>query len=239
MVIGILVVVWIAVLTPIALRHFRDRDTNRSIVSFHSRLAHLQPEAPIVAPAHRLSEAEPTVVRAAPDPAPTPRLRLVPPGAEPAELDREMSWDDWSRAYADDPETPAAPAAAPLRAASRATAYARVPQVSEIAVLADTTPMRWGASQRQRRRRVIIGLGASTALSTLLFIMVNSIVVDLWAAVSWVAVAGYLGLMYYAMNAGLLRVSSSREVREPDDSEPSYDFDGYPIEADERYVQAQ
>ena len=148
MLIGILVVVWIAVLSPIAYRRFRDRDTDRSIVSFHERMAHLNNGSPLVAPAHRLDVSdeapprEPSEYEMRP-PTRIPQLRIVPVDATPGDLERDMSWEEWSVAHSDEPYQPTGevrrvePMAVPHH---RVAAYSRVPSAHGVAPQSAPSP---------------------------------------------------------------------------------------------------
>jgi len=65
----ILVILWIVILTPLALRRFAERSSGGSIESFHEHLHLLERTGPkLVAPAYRLESAppEPVLVGAAP-----------------------------------------------------------------------------------------------------------------------------------------------------------------------------
>ncbi len=195
MLIVVLVIVWIAVLAPVAIRKFRDQDTDRSILNFHQRMAHLGRGRKIVEPAHRLAvndEPAPLVTAA-----PRPLLRVV--GADEHE---DASWEEWSRQQGDDrPSHSEAVATTPRYQ----TAYAHVP----VEAAEPYVPVRsnFGSrSQRVRRRRVLFSLAGSTALSTIVALITSSLIVDAWTMLSWVALLGFLGLMYYAMSTGMLNV---------------------------------
>jgi hypothetical protein len=214
MIIGILVVVWIAVLTPIVVRHFRERDADRSIVSFHRRMAKLGTDEPIVAPAHRLDVSDEAprrdqTVENSVIPTRTPRLRLVPSDTTSRDLEQQASWEEWSRTMSDEPDSTPTPPRRDVATPSRVSAYAHVP--SERSTNAAAPTMQFGPrSQRVRRRRVVLTLASSVALSTLLFFVVSSVIVDVWALASWVGLAGFLGLMYYAMSTGMMSTPAIR-----------------------------
>ena len=209
MIIGILVVVWIGVLTPIVVKHFRDNDADRSIVSFKRRLAQMGNDQPIVEPAYRLDDPRETgeVLESPAETLSRPRLRLVPAGATTSDLDRDMSWEEWSRSMADEPtELRPRPVEAPRP--SRVTAYSHMPHTP---VVAPTGSSAMGSrSQRVRRRRVLMGLASSVLVSTLLFFAFSNVIVDVWALCSWLALGGFLGLMYYAMTTGLMSTPTIR-----------------------------
>jgi hypothetical protein len=55
-----------------------------------------------------------------------------------------------------------------------------------------------------------MSLAARVVVSTLLFFAVSSLVVDLWALVSWLSLGGFLALMYYAMTTGMMNTPTVR-----------------------------
>jgi hypothetical protein len=218
MLIGILVIVWIAVLTPIIVRRFRDRDTDRSIVSFHERMAHLGTEAPCVEPAHRLDiadEAPPREVREFEmnPPNRAPKLRVVPFDASPGDLERDQSWDDWSVAHSDEPVDVASPVRRPdVTISPRAAAYARVPTNRTVAPALERGA--YGSrSQRDRRRRVLVTLVGCVVLSSIAALLLSEVIIELVALMSWITLASFLGLMYYAMTTGMIATAGTRAPR--------------------------
>ena len=215
MLIVALVVLWIAVLSPIIIRRFREQNSDRSIVNFHERMEKLSVRTPIVEPAHRLAVNDESPVQVASyetQIAPRPRLRVVPADATVGQLDRDQSWVEWSRSYSDDPfEETTTPRHAVVANNPRAAAYSRVPATTL------TAPMphrgQFGSrSQKVRRRRVLLSLASSTALSTIVVLFASSIIVDAWTLVSWLSLVSFLGLMYYAMSVGMIE-SQSAPVR--------------------------
>jgi len=220
MLVLILIAVWIAILAPVAVRRLRDRDTDRSILSFHERMAKLGDRGqPIVEPAHRLETRPATVAGTAaqsysdPEPyvAPTglPRLRIVPDGATTADLNRDMSWDEWSNQFLDEPE-PVAPTAseAPYQ---RAAAYSHVPSAPP---LTSRTPVTTVRAQRVRRRQVLLSILGTAVVSTLMALIVGFWLIEFVAFASWFGLLIYLGLMYYAMSIGMIESSPrARGVR--------------------------
>jgi hypothetical protein len=233
MLILILIAVWIAILAPVAVRRFRDRDTDRSIVSFHKRMAKLGDRGePIVEPAHRLESPRPEMdyavgpaYAAAPAPrgVPAPLLRVVPEGASQGDLDRQLSWDDWSRQYLDEEDyqmatryadEPAAHLAAPPQMShARAVAYSHVPTAPSLTARA---PVSTARAQRVRRRQILIAIVGTAVVSTLLSIVSGLWLFELLAFASWIGLVVFLGLMYYAMSLGMIdgaaRQRSSRLV---------------------------
>ncbi len=220
MLIAILAVLWIAVLTPTVVRHFRDRDTDRSILNFHERMARLGGKTePLVEPAHRLDVSDelpprPVYEYEVNPPTRAPRLRVVPANATPADLERDLSWDDWSREYADDPfEEPSRPATASYASQYRAVAYAQAPVASsyEEPLSPSVSPSPYGSrSQRLRRRRVLLQLVAASVITTLATLATGWFPFEVLAIISWLGLVGFLGLMYYAVTTGM--VGSSRTI---------------------------
>ncbi len=214
MLIGILAVIWIAVLSPIIIRRLRDQDTDRSIVNFHERMARLGGQnPPFVEPAHRLDvsdEAPPRELLESEVNPPTraPHLRVVPVNATRSDLEHDQSWDEWSLSHSDDPyETSTPRRLVGAYANPRAAAYSRVPATNVAASAASSSP--YGTrSQRVRRRRTLLTLTASTVLSSAGVLLINSIIIDVVALLAWSALIGFLALMYYALSTGLLSSSS-------------------------------
>jgi hypothetical protein len=227
MLVLILVAVWIAILTPIAIKRLRDRDTDQSIASFHEHMARLGDRGqPIVEPAHRLepspqiavaatavaprASAEPQISAYAPPVArPVPHLRVVPEGATQAQLDRDLSWDEWSRQYLDEPlvasrevshvqAVPAAAVATPPEV-RRPSAYANVPTAARV----ERAPSA-ARAQRVRRRKVLFAISGTAIVASLLAIVAGGLFFDAIAVLGWLALIGYLGLMYYAMTVGMI-----------------------------------
>jgi hypothetical protein len=215
MLIGILAVIWIAVLSPIIIRRLRDQDTDRSIVNFHERMARLGgPNPPLVSPAHRLDVSDETPPRELLEseinpPSRAPHLRVVPIDATRTDLERDQSWDEWSLSHSDDPYEHSTQARrSVVQQNPRAAAYSRVP-ATNVAAVASSSP--YGSrSQRIRRRRTLLTLIASTVLSSAGVLLVNSIIVDVAALLAWTALIGFLALMYYALTTGLMSSTSAR-----------------------------
>jgi hypothetical protein len=215
MLIGILAVIWIAVIATIVIGRLRDRSTDRSIDSFHERMARMGNPAPLIEPAHRLMQSDEAPPRDLFEdemnpPTLAPQLRIVRPDTTAGELEREMSWDQWSAAYADDPrERSQITARLQHEANPRAAAYSHAPRTV-------TTPAAPASSfgtrtQRLRRRNVLIGLVGVVAMFSLGAVVMNSIVIEALAGISWLSLLGFLGLMYYAVTNGLI-ASNARPV---------------------------
>lgn len=254
MLIGILVVVWVIVLSPLAIRHFRETQSERSIVTFREKMDRIGSGTPLVAPAHRLGvsdEAPPRPVEAyeADPPTRAPHLRVVPSNATVAELESDLSWREWSLAHSDDPrEVASARVAARVRANPRAAAYARVP-AAPIERPAPPIEGSWSRTARARRRRTLLQLVGAAVVLTLAAAFMDATILVALAAAAWVALAGFLGLMYYAMTNGLINASLERPVnpaRAPivvrataPLADEALEVEGdYSFRRDERYAQA-
>ncbi len=216
MVIAVIVIVWIVVLTPIAIRRLRDHDTDRSIVNFHEHMARLgNGTPPLVTPAHRLDVSDETPPREVREyemnpPTRAPQLRVVPVGATVRDVEQELSWEEWSLAHSDEPHEAARPRRE-LRESTnhRAAAYAQVPTATAVLAPPVATASSFGSrSQRARRRRSLLTLATSVVISSVMAFFLSSTLIDAWALVSWVALASFLGLMYYAMSSGLMKSST-------------------------------
>jgi hypothetical protein len=263
MLIGVLVLVWIVVLSPLAFKHYRERQSERSIVSFHERMAKIGTGAPLVAPAHRLDVSDEAPPRAVHDyevnpPTRVPRLRVVPDNATVRDLELEQSWEEWSLAHSDDPrEVTQAREASRARINPRAAAYSRVPASRTAMSLRAvpehivSIPASLAPSARQRRRRTILQLSGAIAVTTLFAFFTSILEFEILAVASWMALAGYLGLMYYAMTQGLIpsgstaslarsgvRVATAPTYRMTADDYDAFEDDGEGFRRGERYAEA-
>lgn len=190
----VIALLWVALLTPMALRKLRDRGTERSIESFHTEHEVLSRQPYAVAPAHRLSEPDPVGARDS-------RLTVVHADDTYRSLESRRSWEEWSEDYDYDRYEPA------VAPANRyAHAYSSVPR--EEAYARATAPRLARRSARAQRRLIFSSLAAAVVVTTGgAFLVSSSMVVDL-AIVAWVALAGYVSLALYAVSAGYLDESS-------------------------------
>ena len=214
----IILALWGALLAPGVVRWLRNHQPTTSIASFHRQLRLLERSGPkIVEPAYRLGGTEQVVEQEAPrPPAAAPRLVLVPTGT--TDKESTMRYDDgydevpadrydrvaqWAEDPREDAEADYEPAPRPYRTV-RAPRHAAFEEYDDIDEFDDgrvtvLTPDR----ARARRMRILAGLGATVALSFILGLLPG--MTFLWAVtlLSVIALAGYLGLMFYASNAGL------------------------------------
>lgn len=243
MVLVIIALLWVAFLTPMAIRRFRDRGTERSIDSFHAEHEVLSRQGYVVPPVHRLDEDE-----YAHDVDERPRLTVVHDDDTYRSLETRSSWDEWSRDYDYDREEPV-----PVN--RYAAAYASVPRdlEPERPVSANRyasaynaprddargfeAPMRRRSMKEQRKMiftRLVLAVVVAT---TLALVMGYSILVDV-AILTWVAVALYVAAALYAVAQGYLDESAIglRLLREraPSRLEP-VDAESYEDESDAGY----
>jgi hypothetical protein len=236
----LLLLVWLAVLTPFAFSRFKDQDAEKAILSFSEGMARLRSRSgtAMIEPAHRLDVADESAPREvfeyeyAP-PTLQPHLRVVAPNATMATVDADLSWDQWSRIYSDDPEevvnarhSTAAPSERHAMH-TRAAAYARphapatMSAQNDVALRTPVAPARTGVSQSAlRRRSFLIKIVAATAITTLGAVASGWSFFTYLAVLSWIALVGFVGAMYYYANAGT-RVGSSQALRPQRAATPS------------------
>jgi hypothetical protein len=219
----LILALWVALLAPGVVKWFRNHKPSTSIASFHRQLRLLEHTGPkLVEPAYRL-EGEDRRVTEWEEPAPparTPRLVLLPSGAtqkEPttmrhADRNQDRYEDPYGTAVGVDPSAWDDPwdEPEPLHA-TRSYRTVRAPRYDEYEYddeFADDdedvqVPALSPAHAKSRRKRILIGLGATVAV-TFVFGLVPGLGI-LWAVslVCAVALAAYLALMFYASNAGL------------------------------------
>jgi hypothetical protein len=204
-----LALVWLALLTPVAVRKIREARSDRSIESFHAEHEVLSRQGYSVAPAHRLEQPGESVA-ASPR---RPRLTLVHPEDTYRSLESRATWEEWSEDYDFDHAGEAAvghyasPARSPERdeAVNRyARAYAARPAEPREEYFG--APLR-GRSMRVQRRRVAATLvGGAVLLTLIAYFSSVSLAADL-AYVAWVLVVGYAALALFAVSQGYLSTS--------------------------------
>jgi hypothetical protein len=217
----IILSLWVALLAPGVIRWLRNHKPSTSIASFHRQLRGLEHTGPkLMEPAYRLEGEEERLTEwvAPPPPPKVPRLVLLPsggPSKEPsmrhhrqdAYEDRyaddghfddpygeeEAAWDDpWGRADAEP--------------ATRSYRTVRTPRYDDYEFEDDVvdapdvvlSPER----AKARRTRILAGLGAAILVSFVLGLVGMTL---LWVVtlLSVIALVCYLGLMFYASNAGM------------------------------------
>jgi hypothetical protein len=224
----VILVLWTALLGPGIARWLRQHRPTTSIASFHRQLRGLEHSGPkLVEPAYRLGGTERSEIeRHEPRRAPQrPRLVLLGSGvtekehpmaydgryddefAEPLASTRyeaglDDAWDDpWSAGF--EPEVEFVHEDPPTRAhrtvrAPRATDYDERPRAHR-RTDRGLTPDR----ARARRARIVLGLGVAIVGTFLLGLVPGLTILWSLTVLGVVALAAYLGLMYYASNAGL------------------------------------
>jgi hypothetical protein len=196
----VLALFWVALLTPIVVRRFRDGGTERSIVSFHAEHEVLSRQDYTVIPAHRLDRPDEAAPRA-PEPERRPRLTIVHPEDTVSSLESRSTWDEWSENYDYDERHAAAPAVNRY-----ARAYASRPSEPEL-VTSYEPPLRRRSMRDQRRVMFLRCVAVAVAVSLVAFFSGSSIVIDL-AALAWFAVVLYVALALYSVSEGYLDETS-------------------------------
>ena len=195
----VLALFWVALLTPIVVRRFRDGGTEKSILSFHAEHEVLSRQDYAVAPAHRLDQPDPPA--RAPETERRPRLTVVQPDDTVGTLESRSSWDEWSENYDYDDGTAREP-----RVANRyARAYSSRP--TEPALTRNEPPLRRRSMRAQRRVMFLRCVAAAVVISLAAYITSAAIVVDL-AALAWFGVVLFVALALYAIGEGYLDESA-------------------------------
>ena len=191
----VLALFWVALLTPVVVRRFREGGTEKSIESFHAEHEVLSRQDYTVAPAHRLDRADDVPV-SAPAPERRPHLKVVQPDDTLGTLESRSSWDEWSENYAYDEEVRRAPVTNRY-----ARAYASRPEPVESSHY--EPPLRRRTMRAQRRVMFTRAVAAAAVFSLLAYFTGSSMVLDL-AVLAWFAVVVYVALALYAVSEGFL-----------------------------------
>ena len=203
MLLVVLALFWVALLTPIVVRRFRDGGTEKSIDSFHAEHEVLSRQEYAIAPAHRLDDSDHFENRQHEAPR-RPRLTVVHENDTYQSLETRGSWDEWAEDYDYDHEDEA-----PRRRASTnryAAAYSSVPRTQVVDTYYEP-PLRH-RSMKAQRRMILLRLALALATTTILGVVTGySILVDL-AVLTWIGFAVYLALALYAVSQGYLFESS-------------------------------
>jgi hypothetical protein len=199
----VLALVWVAILVPIVIRHFRENRTERSIESFHAEHDVLSRQEYSVPPAHRLDVQDREFAKAS-DARERPRLTVVHADDTYRSLESRGSWDEWSEDYDYEHDQRARQRE---EAKNRyAAAYSSVPDQRLAQHYEESS--RVHHSMKVRRTRIFLGLLAGGALFTALaFVMGSSMVQDL-ALVFWLALVGFVATALFALSQGYLHESS-------------------------------
>ena len=202
MLLVVLALFWVALLTPVVVRRFRDGGTEKSIDSFHAEHEVLSRQEYAVAPAHRLDDAD-HYEQYEPEPVRRPRLTVVHDNDTYRSLETRGSWDEWADDYDYDNGDEA-----PRRSASTnryAAAYSSTPNGPVVSSYREPPVRR---SMKAQRRMILTRLALVVATTTILGVATSySILVDL-AVLTWIGFAVYLALALYAVSQGYLFESS-------------------------------
>ena len=196
----VLALFWVALLTPIVVRRFRDGGTEKSIVSFHAEHEVLSRQDYTVLPLHRLDradEAEPRPI----EPERRPRLTIVHPEDTVGSLESRSSWDEWSENYDYDEAHAQGPTVNRY-----ARAYSSRPSEPDLAHSYEP-PLRRRSMRDQRRVMFLRCVAAAAVVSLVAFFSGSSILVDL-AALAWFAVVLFIALALYSVSQGYLAETS-------------------------------
>jgi hypothetical protein len=203
MLLVVLALVWIAILVPIVVRHFREHGNERSIEHFHAEHDVLSRHEYSVAPAHRLDIAQRQYDESH-DTRERPRLTVVHADDTYRSLESRNSWEEWSDDYDYDHDQRSLQRE---EAKNRyAAAYSSVP--NEHDAVRYQEPSRRHLSMKVRRTRIFLGLVAGALLFTASdFVMSSSLVQDL-AILFWLGLVGFVAAALIAVSQGYLHESS-------------------------------
>ena len=238
MLLVVLALFWVALLTPVVVRRFRDGGTEKSIDSFHAEHEVLSRQEYAVAPAHRLDDSD-RYESHEPETARRPRLTIVHDDDTYRSLETRGSWDEWAEDYDYDDQDEV-----PRRSVSAnryAAAYSATPS-GPVGSSYREPPVR--RSMKAQRRMILTRLALAVATTTILGVATSySILVDL-AVLTWIGFAVYLALALYAVSQGYLfesslgiRLASARPMATV---QPLYydDDDEYETEAESEFYDA-
>jgi len=197
----ILALFWVALLTPIVVRRFRDGGAEKSIDSFHAEHEVLSRQEYAIAPAHRLDDSDYYEQREAEVPR-RPRLTVVHDDDTYRSLESRGSWDEWAQDYDyDDDDEPRSRVSTNRYAA----AYSSVPTPELSTYREPPLPRR---SMKAQRRMILTRLAVAVTTTTILGVVSGySILIDL-AVLTWIGFALYVALALYAVSQGYLFESS-------------------------------
>ena len=199
----ILALFWVALLTPVVVRRFRDGGAEKSIDSFHAEHEVLSRQEYAIAPAHRLDDSE-YYDRHEAEVTRRPRLTVVHENDTYRSLESRGSWDEWAEDYDYDHDDDAPRS----RVSSNryAAAYSSVPSMP-VRDAYDEPALR-RRSMKAQRRMILTRLALAVATTTVLGVVTGySILIDL-AVLAWIGFALYVALALYAVSQGYLFESS-------------------------------
>jgi hypothetical protein len=231
----VILALWTALLGPGVARWLRQHRPTTSIASFHRQLRGLEHSSPRLGPANRFggterSDHENYEQRREPE---RPQLVLLRSGATEKEstmrddgrydseyaeprattrrgLARAEVWDDpWSDPFEDEAFDDAR-----VDPPTRAYRTVRAPKVEDYDLDEPRAPRHATTLSRDRARvrraRILVALGAAIVGTFLLGLVPGLTIMWALTVLGVVALASYLGLMYYASNVGLYGTTDSR-----------------------------
>jgi hypothetical protein len=236
----ILALFWVALLTPVVVRRFREGGTEKSIDSFHAEHEVLSRQEYAMTPAHRLDDSDHHQNHEQ-EPVRRPRLTVVHDNDTYRSLETRGSWDEWAEDYDYDQEDEA-----PRRrefSNRYAAAYSSVPSGPVVSAYREPPVRR--RSMKAQRRMILTRLALVVATTTILGVTTGySILVDL-AVLTWIGFAVFLALALYAVSQGYLFESSLGirlpSVRSMATVQPLYydTDDEYDTEAESEFYDAE
>ncbi len=197
----IIALFWVAILAPIAVKHFRDSGTEKSINSFHAEHEVLARQNYAVEPVNRLDQ-EDSISSRVRGLLNRPRLTVVH-ADDSMRSDIRQEWNEWDENLDQEFESPVRN--------RYASAYASTPR--EDSYDARSVNDRYQAPQTRnamqlRRKKVFSRLLISAlVLSVLDFMVGYSLFQDL-AILAWIGVIGFVAMAFYSVSQGYLSEES-------------------------------
>ena len=232
----IVVLFWLAILTPWAVMKFRNSRSEKSIDHFHAEHEVLSRQGYSVAPARRLDDAylyeehaydpEHEAARS------RPHLTVVQDNDTYSSLESRATWDEWERDYDyDEPRMIAPRGEAPFYSQHRYSAYASSPGTYvPRSYPADRSINNYdsqtaGSSMRVRRNRIFVSLLSSALFTTIVNFLVGLSLLQYLTVLAWTGLVLYISTAFFAISQGYLEVSSllGRRANIPYSSDEDYD----------------
>ena len=197
----IIALFWVAILAPIAVKHFRDSGTEKSINSFHAEHEVLARQNYAVEPVNRLDQ-EDSISSRVRGLLNRPRLTVVH-ADDSMRSDIRQEWNEWDENLDQEFESPVRN--------RYASAYSSTPR--EASYDAPSSYDRYQAPQTRnamqlRRKKIFTRLLLSAVVFSALDFMVGFSLFQDFAILSWLGVVGYVALAFYAISQGYLSEES-------------------------------
>jgi hypothetical protein len=217
----IIALFWVAILAPVAVKHFRDSGTEKSINLFHAEHEVLARQNYAVEPAHRLHQADSftSKVRGLLN---QPHFTAVHADGSRVGSEIQREWQDWDENYDNESNGSIERYQSPGQSLSNqyvirsvenryASAYASTPR--EDSYDARSVNDRYQAPQTRnamqlRRKKVFSRLLISALVLSVLDFMVGFSLFQDLAILAWIGVIGFVAMAFYSVSQGYLSEES-------------------------------